>query len=113
MQNDIDPMKPQIIVECENLMKKTECVRSELFNLYQMEFSLLVGIAIGVSGGILGNFIYNIFDKSSKIYWGVFTLLFIIFLLLICKVYQKIKYLNKLYRENDIIYKSLIEIKKE
>lgn len=109
MENDLS--KQKIINIIDDKVNKSEHIRSELFSLYQMEYSLIVGILIGVSGGILGNFIYNMFDKNSLIYWLFFLLIIFLFLKSAKKAYNKIKYINGLYTKNDDIFKELTKAK--
>ncbi|MDD4363641.1 MAG: hypothetical protein PHD33_05505 [Atribacterota bacterium] len=113
MENKNDLFKQKVINEIDGLIEKTERVRSELFNIYQMEYALFTGIAFGVLGGILGNFVYNIFDKNSIAYWMFFVLMLIIVGLLAKKTYHKIKHLNKLYIENDDMFEKLNKNKSE
>lgn len=105
--------KIELITAIKERIDRKQYIRSELFSLYQMEYSLLLGIFIGISGGILGNFVFNFFEKNSIYYWIFLLIVLLLFSITGFKAYKKILYLNKLYQSNDKEYEELKGMKEK
>ena len=95
------------------LIKEGQYIDSKIYNLYQLYFSLLTGIVIGITGSILATFIFDFLNKGSFLYWSLFILIIILFIIALGNILKKLKVLKKAYKKSNNNLKPLYNLKED